>query len=164
MGTYSTYTSLQTLMLGVDFSLTSNQSLGTLAISRAETEINKYLSKRYDISSTTFQTSTSVPPMIRDLCNELSCGYMYKYLSRGGVSSYDKAKEFIDPVIENLKLIKDYEVDLLNTAGSIIAEGATSAFRIQSNTDTYSSTFDEDSELSWEVDKDKLEDISNGRD
>jgi len=163
MGTYSTLTSLTILMTGTDFSLTAMNSLGALAINRAETEINKYLSKRYDLSSATFQTSTSVPPMVRDLCNELSVGYAYKFLSRGRKESIERAHLFIDPVIDNLKEIRDHKHDLVNTSGSVIPEAASGVWRIQSNTSGYSNTFNEDDPLNWETDVDKLDDISDDR-
>jgi len=164
VATYCTYTSLQTLMQGVDFSLTSTLSLASLSIERAEREIDKYLSKRYDLSSSYFQTYTAVPPMVRALCTEMSVGYMYKFMSRGNLDSLNRSENFIKPVIENLEAIRDHAVDLLNTSGSAIPESANSSYRVQSNTTDYSDTFNEDSELDWAVDTDKLSDIADERD
>jgi hypothetical protein len=163
MGTYATTTALDTIMIGVNFD-TATSSLATKMITHAENEINKYLSKRYDISGATFQTAASIPPLVTSLCERLSEGYMWKAISRGSKESLARGKDLIDDVTSNLKLISDYKLDLLNTAGSALDDMSNTAYRVLCNTTSYTNTFDEDDELSWSTDPDKLEDIADGRD
>ena len=153
-------------MVGVNFTAADMTTLGSRMIDRAEAEINKYLSKRYDLTANTFQTSTSVPPLIRQLADMLSEGYMWQSLSRGGAGkeSMDRGKDLIKEAKSNLELIAGYHMDLVNTTGSVISDFSNTAYSVLSNTETYTPTFDEDDELSWAVDSDKLQDISDSRD
>lgn len=161
MGTYATTSSLEILMVGTAFD-TATSSLATKLITHAEDEIDKWLSKRYDISA--FSTSTAVPPLVTSLAETLSEGYMYQRMSRGGKEWMARGKELITQATENLKLIADYKLDLVDSSGSPITDMSNTAYRCLSNTDSYSSTFDEDSELNWAVDTDKIQDIEDGRD
>ena len=56
-------------MIGTTFD-TITTSLATKLITHAENEVNKYLSKRYDVGSWT--TSSSTPPLITSLTETLS--------------------------------------------------------------------------------------------
>ena len=163
MGTYCTTTALQTLMPNTQFN-TATSSIAALAIQQAESEINKYLSKRYDLSSDTFQTATSVPPMVRTFCEWLATGYTFESMSRGGKEQFTRSDRFINRAINNLKMIADYNLDLLHTSGSVVADKGKTALRVLSNTSDYSSTFNEDDPLNWAVDPDKLDDIADERD
>jgi len=148
-------------MIGTTFdSLTT--SLATELITDAENEINKYISKRYDVS--VFSTSTAVPPLLKSLCNQLAVGYMYKNMSRGGSDADERGQKYIDQVIKNLELIRDYKADLINTAGSVIADMSNTAYRVLGGTENYTPTFNEDDELNWVIDADKLDDIETERD
>lgn len=161
MGTYATTTSLQVVMIGVTFdSLTT--SLADKMITHAENEVNKYLSKRYDLS--TFNTSTAIPPIVTSITETLSEGYMHQRMSRGGKEAMERGKELIDQALDNLKLIAEYKLDLIDSDGDAVAESSNSSFKIKSNTTNYANTFNEDDELNWAVDSDKLEDIESERD
>jgi len=159
VGSYATTTSLQTLMVGTTFDTTTT-ALGTLCITNAENEINKYLGKRYDITSF---TTTSMPPMITTMCQWLSIGYMYENMARGGKEAYGRADRYIDKAISNLKDIRDYKLDLVDTSGASIADKSTAAFRIKSSTSGYTETFQEDDPLNWVIDPDKETDIDRNR-
>lgn len=148
-------------MIGTDFD-SATSSLATKCITHAENEINKWISKRYDI--TAFNTSTSIPPLITSLTETLSEAYMYQRMSRGNKEWRDRAKDLIIQVTDNLKEIANYKLDLVNTAGSVIVDMSNTSYRCLSSTDTYSTTFNEDSELNWAVDQDKLDDIESERD
>lgn len=163
MGTYCTTTSLDTIMIGVNFD-TATTALATKMITHAENEVNKYLSKRYDISGSTFQTTTSIPPLVTSLTERLAEGYTWKAISRGSKESLTRGKDLIKDVIENLKMIADYKLDLLDTSGSVLVDMSNTAYRVLCNTTNYTNTFNEDSELSWAIDSDKLDDISSERD
>ena len=151
-------------MIGTDFSITAVGSLATAAVELAEQEANKYLSKRYDISQSTFQTYTSCPPILRTIVRRLSVGYMYEGLARGGEDAFNRADRYIKSATENLMLISDRQLDLLNTSGSVVADLSTGSYRIQCNTSTYKDTFAEDDPLNWKVDSNKLDDIADDRD
>lgn len=164
MGTYATFTSLQVRMPGVDFSISGAATLAAEAITDAEQEVNKYLSKRYDLSSSTFQTSTSIPPMVRMMTNRLAEGYLWQWLSRGGKESMKRGEALVEGVIKNLTAISEYKMDLLDTAGSAIPASSNDPFRVQCSTTDYTETFAEDGDLSQAVDSEKLDDISDARD
>ena len=158
MGTYATTTSIEVLMVGTTFD-TATSSLCTKLITHSENVINKYLSKRYDLSSFT----GAVPPLVTSLCENLTEGYMYQRMSRGGKEGMARAKALIDQAKEDLKDIAEYKLHLTDSAGSVFTESSNTAYRVLSNTEDYSNTFNEDSELNWEVDSDKLDDISDER-
>ena len=161
MGTYCTTTSLSTAMMGTNFD-TATTSLATDMIEDAESEVDKYLSNRYDLSGAPFLTSTTIPPIVKSCTKWLSMGYMYQQLARGAESP--RADALVKRATDNLTMISGFKLNVLDSAGSIVADGADSTYRIQCNTTDYSNTFNEDDELNWAVDPDKLDDIESGRD
>jgi phage gp36-like protein len=160
MATYCTSTSLQTLMIGTEFD-SATTSLAVISMVDAENEIDKYLSKRYDM--TAYNTSTSVPPMITTWAQRLSMGYMYQHMSRGGAEAMERGQAYIDNVIENLKLVAEGKADLIDSAGDVISDMSTTSYRVMSSTTDYAPTFNEDSELDWKQDEDKLDAIDSER-
>lgn len=149
-------------MVNVTFD-TATSALATEMINDAEAEVNKYLSRRYDISSSSFQTTTSIPPIVRSLSTTLAEGYMWQRLSRGGKESLTRGNDLIEGVLNNLKLIAEFEADLSLTDGSLVPEAVSSTSRVLSNTEDYVNTFNEDDSLSWSVDPDKIDDIADER-
>ncbi len=145
-------------MVGTSFD-TATLALCTRKITDAENEVNKYLSKRYDISA--FQTS--VPPLVTSLTDQLTEGYMYRSMARGGKDALAHAKSLIDPVLANLLMIAEFKADVLDSSGDPIADSGNGSYQILSTTSEYSNTFNEDSELNWVVDPDKLTDIESER-
>ena len=162
MSTFATTTSLDVLMVGTTFD-TATTVLCSALIIDAENEIRKRLSKRYDVSSAAFQTSTSVPPIVTTLCEWLTIGYMYENLSRGGKDAYARADRFLDKAHKNMDDILDYKANIADSTGAAISE-STESLPMFSNTKDYADTFAEDSPLDWAVDGDKLDDIKDGRD
>lgn len=158
---YATTTSLQTLMIGTTFD-SATTSLATKLITHAENEINKYLSKRYNIGSFN-DTTTSVPPIVTSICETLVEGYMHQRMSRGGKESMARGKALIEQAISNLSLIADYKLDLVDSRGDRINDISSGGFLIKSTTENYSNTFNEDSQLNWEMDSLKLLDIESER-
>lgn len=161
MGLYCTTTSLETLWGGASFS--GLTALASEMIDQAESEINKRLSQRYDISSSTFQTSTSIPPMVTTLCKWLAVGYLYENTARGSKDAYMRADRYIKKAEKNLEGIIDYQYNLVDANGEPIDDNSTD-LQVLSNTTNYTETFGEDSPLDWAVDSDKLQDISDSRD
>ncbi len=163
MGIYCTTTSLAIVMVGTTFD-SATTALGGKCITWAEAEINKYLSKRYDLTDSLFATSTSIPPMVTTWAEQLAQGYMYKNMGRGGKEARERGQDLIDGVLKNLEMIKEHDVDLIDSDGDVVPEMAASGFQVLSNTKNYSSTFNEDDELSWCVSSNKLDDVSSERD
>jgi hypothetical protein len=161
MGLYATTTGLSTRMVGLDFN-TATTLLATDCIESAEGEIKKILSRRFDITSVYFNTTTSIPPMVREIAKWLSMGYVYEDLSRGGKESYQRADRYISRAMDNLYALADGTQNLFDTSGSLIANKASSQ-QILSTSDGYADTFGEDNENSWEVDTDKTDDIADDR-
>lgn len=138
-------------------------ALATEMINDAEAEVNKYISRRYDIADSYFQTTTSIPPLVRSLATTLAEGFMWGRMSRGSKESLQRGKELVDHAIENLTLISEFEADLTQTNGSLVPDNSDSYKRVLSNTEDYANTFNEDDSLLWQVDPDKLEDIDSER-
>lgn len=161
MGAYVTTTALQIIMVGTTFdSLTT--SLAGKMITHAENEVNKYLSKRYDVSGWTGTSST--PPLVVSLAETLCEGYMQQRMARGGKDALERGKMLIKQAQENLKMLSEYKADLLDSTGAVVQDFSNTSYRVLSNTSDYTPTFAEDDELNWEVDQDKLDDIESERD
>ena len=160
MGLYATTTSLETIMVGTSFDTATTALMGKM-ITHAENECNKYLSKRYDVGAF---TSTSIPPLLTSLTETMAEGYYFLRNSRGGgKDSVAYGKELLAQAKENLKLIADRKLDLLDVNGDPVDEFANASFRLISSTSDYTPTFNEDDELNWKQDEDKLDDIDSER-
>lgn len=160
---YTTVTSLEIIMTGVDFSSYTN--LGSAVIARAEARINGALARRYDLSSAYFQTTTSVPPAVREWATQLAAGYAWKEVSRGGAGKecLKRGESMIKDVMEDLGLLGKGELPLTDTSGALISELSLGAGAILCSTSQYYNTFDEGDELSWRVDPDKLSNIRGAK-
>lgn len=158
LGTYATTTSLQVLMVGTVFD-TATTALASKLITHSENEVNKWLSKRYDVVA----LSASVPPLVTSLTETLAEGYVYQRMSRGGKEADQRGKILIGQVLENLKLISDYKLDLVDSAGGVVADMSQTAYRVLSSTSGYTDTFNEDDPLNWRPDPDKISDIEDER-
>lgn len=164
MGTYSTTTALQTLMIGTTFD-TATTALATKCITDAENEIKKKFARRFDMAGTHFApttTASSVPPLVTSICELYSEGLMRLRMSRGDKDLLAHGNNLIKLASDNINLVMAGTVDLVDTAGSLIAErsGRTSVI---CNTSDYHSTFNEDDDIDWSVDPDKLDDIADER-
>jgi hypothetical protein len=162
MGTFCTTTALDILMPGTTFN-TATTAIADKCITQAENHIRKYLSKRYDVSGAAFQTSTSVPPVVTTMCEEMAMGHMYMYVGRGTTGDITRAKALIEHSKKCLMDIVENDGDLVDSSGDTISE-RTNRMAIKSNTVDYIDTFAEDSPLNWTIDDDKLDDISDDRD
>ena len=61
-----------------------------------------------------------------------------------------------------LAQIRDKEIDLANTSGSLIADRAIDTI-IKSSSQDYYPSFDEGDPLNWSVDPDKLDDLATAK-
>jgi hypothetical protein len=158
-----TSTTLDLVMVGVNFSATDMPTLASKAVTQAECEVDKYLSKRYDLTSATFQTSTSIPPIVTQMSERLAEAYLWQWLSRGSKDSLKRAQAIIEDVKTNLEAIREYEMDVIGVTGAVVDDMSNSAYRVQCNTTNYVPTFDESKETGWVVDPEKLDDIDNSK-
>jgi len=162
MGLFCTTTSLETLWVGGSFA--NLTALASDLIGQAEDEIRKKMSKRYDVSTDDWQTTTgTVPPMVTTWCEWLSLGYLYEASARGGNDTYKRADRYIDKARDNMKEVMEYEANLVGADGSELTESDSNLI-LKSNTNDYHDTFAEDNPLNWEVDQDKIDDIADERD
>lgn len=161
MGLYCTTTSLQTIMVGTTFDTVTTSLAGKL-ITHAENEVNKWISKRYDIGN--FNTSTAIPPLLTSLAETLAEGYMVQRMGRGGKESLAHSKMLIEQATNNLKMISEYKLDLIDSSGDVVQDMSQTSYRVMSSTSEYSDTFGEDDPMNWAVDQDKLDDIDADRD
>ena len=162
MGFYvATTTTLSVRMPDVDFdSLTT--SLVSACIDDAEAEVNKWVSRRYSLTS--YQTTTAaIPPMMRSLTIKLAEGYFWQRNSRGSKESLTRGNNLEKGVLANLKDLSEYKASLVDTAGALIPNDTNNgAFRVLCNTTDYRDTFNEGPSSKWKVDPDKLDDIDDG--
>ncbi len=150
-------------MVGVTFD-NKTISLSKNCIKEAENEINKWVSKRYNITSYLTTTAySSLPPLLQTWNDRLAEGYMWVRLSRGSKESISRGKELIKDVKDCLMALADNEIDLFDSSGSIVSE-LENPQQVLSNTEDYHTTFDEDDPLNWSIDKDKVDDIISDRD
>lgn len=160
MGIYATTTAISSLLADFD-SLTSNQiTLLGKCITHAENEINKFLSKRYDI--TVWNTTTSIPPLVTSLAETYAEGFYWYRASRGGKETLARGKTLMDMVMTNLKDLASYRANLVDSSGNLIAE-KNASLGVLGDTDSYFPTFAEDDSLDWQVDSTKLSDIETSR-
>lgn len=160
MGLYATTTSFTTYLVGSNLD-TATTSLISSCITIAENEVNKYVSERYDVSLWT--ASSDVPPLVRSWTEMYALGQYYQLSSRGSKESMARGREFKKDVLDNLKEIKDYKCNLVDTAGADIAEKTNDKYQIKSTSTDYTSTFDEGDPLKWQIDPDKLTDIEGAK-
>lgn len=162
MGSYVTTGSLEPYMVGTDFDTAASDTsvLASNCIDWAETEINKHLAERYATAGWTSTANT--PPHVITLGEQLAIGYMYETMSRGGKESMTRADRYIKRVMENLEDLKNNKANLLDTSGSIVSDQS-SRRAVLCNTSDHSETFNEDDPLLWNVDQDKLDEISSDR-
>jgi len=159
MGTYSTVTSIYPLLVGTKED-TATSALISSMIDKSEAEVNKWLSKRYDIAA--FQTA--VPPLVTQLTNTLTEGYFRKRNGRGSKDALAFGNDLVKEAMDNLQALACGEANLLDTAGSQIPVGDDSYYAVLCNTSDFSPTFNEDKETRWKVDPDKLDEIAGERD
>lgn len=159
MGTFATTTSLQTLLPGVSFD-NATTSLCSVCITWAESYIRTRLSRRYNFSSSPFNTSTSIPTSLTSITEQLAMGYYFKNSSRGSKESLGRADALIKEAKDQIEDISKFKTDLLDNSYSIISNSSPEVFASSSG---YHTTFNEDDPLLWDVDTNKLSDISDER-
>lgn len=157
---YCSATSVNNYLIGYNASDTATASVISDSIDDATNEINKYLCNRYDI--TAWSTLTSTPPTVGTICKWLAAGYSIEAVSRGSKEQLKRSDVLIKRAMDNLEKLSKGELDLVDSSGVEIEE-SNSATDVFSTTENYSNTFNEDDNLRWKVDADKLTDIQSER-
>jgi hypothetical protein len=164
---YATNTTIITLFPGMPQTTTTEGHTATLSlvashIDRADNLINGKIGKRYDVSG--YDTSGSVPPLLQTLSEDIAAFYTFRSVYSGDNQNFNEWLSKFDEAMTMLNELRDGDLHLVNTTGSLIEErsSSTAAF-VDSNTKDYTPTFGEDSSLNWEVDPDKLSDLSDSR-
>lgn len=161
MSAISTTTSLNLLTPGITFD-TATTSLATKCIEMAEAWTKSALSKRYDISASPFTVCTTTS-QLTNLIDEMAVGFLYKFMSRGAKESLTRGQSHIDSAKSAIMEIASYKSNLMNADGSGAVSDSSQNWQVLHSASSYHTTFDEDDQLEWTVDSDKLEDIANGR-
>lgn len=166
MGSYATTTSLSEL---VPFFLigntTSSDTAGTNIFSRhidrAEGVINSYVTARYSLPFIIGTTTTNVPPLLRTLSEDIAC----YYLMRGAYTQDGQNRnEYITEyklAMETLDLIKEGEIKLSYTDGSMVP--TLSNTRVLASSEDYTPIFGLDDPANWARDEDEIDDQESAR-
>jgi hypothetical protein len=162
MGRFTTTTAMQTMMVGTVFD-TTTIALATQCLSNAENVVSKWVCKKYDISAAVYPTITAFPPDLATLSLDLAVGFMYENMSRGSKEGYARADRYIKRTMTFLNDLVEDNCQLTDSSG-IPIEQIPGDWKVQSNTDGYSHTFNEDDPKQWVVSQNKLTDIESERD
>ncbi len=158
MGTYATTTSFTTLLMSDSFD-TATTALLSKCITWSENEINRKLAKRYNVAA----FATAVPPMVTTFCERLAMGFYFDNNSRGGKEFLARGKELRVSVRQELDELAVGKMELVDSAGALIAPRSGEGTGVLSSSVDYETTFAEDDPLTWGVDTDKLDDIADRR-
>lgn len=164
MGLYATTTSISVLIPQVLSNNTTTSdseatSVFSKQIDRAEAMINAAAAKWYDIAGF---TSGSIPPALTQLTETLA---VYNFLRAVYPQDGGVRQEYLDDykaAMDEVERLKKGELFLVNTSGSLV--GRRTANLIRSSTEDYETPiFDLDDEKNWDVDSERLDDISDNR-
>ena len=122
-------------------------------ITRAETIINGKISSRYFVS--TFQTSTTLPPLLTTLTEDIAGYYTIRSFFSADNQNVNEWGEKFQEAMELLEDIRDGKMDLVGPDLNIIS-GTSTTMTVESSTQDFSPTFSEDDILQSEVDQDKF--------
>lgn len=159
MGAYATTTSFTVLLpnflKGNSASDTAGVAMLSAHISRAENKVNAYLSTRYALPF------TSVPPLIRDLSEDIACYYAIRGSYTQDGQRDNKYLDDFKEAISTLEEIRDGKTHLVLTDGTAVNPMASN--RYLSSTKDYAPTFNLDTTTAWKTDSDRLSDIEDER-
>ena len=157
MGLIATTTTLKTRYPGMPQSNSAYDTVLALNIDRAEGIVNSFLSRRYSIPFTV------IPPIVLSLVEDLSTAFAYRSnFMRDSHNTSEWADELKKCAMETLDLIREREIDIVDTSGNLIGENSTRK-RVQSNTKEYTPAFGIDTNTAWDFDKDRVTDQADAR-
>ena len=150
-------------MIGTTFD-TNTTAFASKCIDWAEAEVDKFMSKRYDVSGSPFNTSTSIPPLVTAWTEQMATAFMLINNTRNSKETIARGEKNLKMVMDNMQAVVEYKAHLVDQNGSPVTESENTSYNVECNTSDYSSTFNEDDELQWAVDSDKLDAIKTERD
>lgn len=148
-------------MIGTVFD-TATISLATDCLTDATNKVRQGLSKRYDFTTATFETTTTFPPLVTSMVNTFAIGMMIENMSRGSKEGLARADRYFKRANADLLLIQNGDAELIDPSGNVIDQVSTD-WKVESNTSGYSNTFNEDNPKHWRPDSTKLDDIDSER-
>lgn len=150
---------METHWVGASFS--GLTALASVLIDEAETEIDKRLAVKYDVSGWT--TSAATPPAVQTICKWLAVGYLHEATARGSKEAYARADRYIKKALKNIDDILKGDAALVDSSGDLVESDSLDG-SVYCNTTDYAPTFNEDAPTNWAPDEDKLDDIDSERD
>ena len=166
MGAYVTLATMLTVMPGLPQTTTAVGYIDTASrvnthINRAESKVNGKLAIRY----VTPFTTTSVPPNVRTITEDIATYYIYRSFFSSDSQNYndylDSYKEAIDDLID----IRDGKSDLADTQGALIEDRpSTGDIDLYSNTDGEQPFFDIDTATSQDFANSRKDRVKGNRD
>ena len=124
-------------------------------ITRADALIDSHVSKRYGLPF------SLVPPIVRAISEDITAYYTFRsFFTQDNSNRADYFAELKEDAMATLKMIGDGDLQLVNTAGSIIE--FLSNFEVDS-THNHQTFFDVDDSTDWEFNTDVMDSVKDGR-
>ena len=156
---YASTTSILLILPGLA-NTTTVTGVITRHIVRADALIDAKISKRYAVPI------SPTPPLLGSISEDITAYYTFRtFYTQDNTNKTEYFADLRNDAIATLDEIREGKIDLVNTAGSIIAERteeSTSGI-LDSTTKDYQPFFDVDDELDWKFDADLLDDIGDNR-
>lgn len=112
--------------------LTLSQGLGY-----AEHLIQAYLVKRFGAGTITAWTTTTVPALLKDISDDLA---LY-YIASGSNAMSEQVHRNYEQAVKLLTMIRDNEIDLIDSTGAMLTENSTTFATMDVSTDEYNRVF-----------------------
>jgi len=161
---YCNTSTIITILPGLPQATTTNGWTETNAVIhqhmiRADGIIDGYCARRYSLPF------SPVPPMIRAISNDLVCYYTYRsFYTQDNHNKSEYFEELYGQAREDLKMIREGDIDLVDTSGSDATPTTNDELALlDSTTYDYQSFFDVDDTLEWKFDTDLEDSISGNR-
>lgn len=162
---YSSLTAVLTIVPGLPQTTSATQYSTTSKIvgahiSRADALINGMIAKRYGVPL------TPTPPLLSKLSEDITAYYTYRSsYTQDNHNKLEYFEELKEDAFAELKLIREGEVDLVDTLGGLLPERSTEpANTLVDSTDTdFAPFFDIDDPLTWKFDPDALDEVKSRR-
>lgn len=130
-------------------------------ITRADSMIDGKCARRYDVPFA--ETSTSTPPLIQTLSQDLAAYYTYRSKFTGdNANKFEYLDTLMQIALETLNQIQEGKMDVVGTGGAVVSEVSSSS-KIYSSTESYTPAFDVDDEFDWKFDTDRIDAIRSAR-
>jgi len=161
---YSSLTAIQTVLPGLPQTTTaSGYSETSLVvgrhITRADSLINGKISKRYSVPI------DPTPPLLANLSEDITAYYTYRsFYSQDNLNRLEYFEDLLKLAMDTLEQIREGDIDLVDTAGSLIEEITEKEGGIvDSNMKDYQPLFDIDDSFDWDFDSELKSEVEDAR-